>query len=90
MKLLLSPSFVRAAKKICRTNPELDQDIQLTLQLLERDIFNTKLGTHKLKGNRGIWSCKVAYDARILFRFVDEGSEKAILLLTVGTHDDVY
>lgn len=91
MKLVRSPAFVRAAKKLCRTNPELDEDINLTLQLLQREMFHPKLVTHKLKGRHsGVWSCKVAYDTRVLFRFVEEDSERVILLLSVGAHDEVY
>jgi mRNA-degrading endonuclease YafQ of YafQ-DinJ toxin-antitoxin module len=91
MKLIPTPAFVRAAKKLIRTNSALDQDLELALNLLRLDVFHPKLGTHKLKGGQSSnWSCKVAYDARIIFRFVDEGGEKAILLLTIGSHDDVY
>jgi mRNA-degrading endonuclease YafQ of YafQ-DinJ toxin-antitoxin module len=46
-----------------------------------------------LKGElSGVWACTVDYDNRILFEFVknpDAGNEE-ILLLTLGTHDEVY
>lgn len=58
---------------------------------MESDIFHPKLRTHKLKDkDPEEWSCRVAYDLRIVFRFVNDESEKAILLLTVGTHDEIY
>lgn len=56
MKLINSPAFVRAAKKMCRANPAIEKDIELALKLLKLDLFHPKLGTHKLKGNRSdVW-----------------------------------
>jgi len=30
------------------------------------------------------------YDLRIVFEFVQQGGAEAILLLSIGTHDEVY
>lgn len=62
------------------------------MQLLSDDAFDPRLKTHKLKGELdGVWACSAGYDLRILFEFVtgDDAVER-ILLLTVGTHDEVY
>jgi mRNA-degrading endonuclease YafQ of YafQ-DinJ toxin-antitoxin module len=49
------------------------------------------LVTHKLSGDlAGVWACSAGYDLRIVFEFVDQEGTEAILLLTVGTHDEVY
>lgn len=51
------------------------------------------LHSHKLKGElAGAWACTVDYDNRILFEFAQnpESGEEEILLLTMGTHDEVY
>jgi mRNA-degrading endonuclease YafQ of YafQ-DinJ toxin-antitoxin module len=51
------------------------------------------LHSHKLKGElAGAWACTVDYDKRILFEFSQkpESGEEEILLLTMGTHDEVY
>ncbi|MCU0544961.1 MAG: type II toxin-antitoxin system mRNA interferase toxin, RelE/StbE family [Oscillatoriaceae cyanobacterium Prado104] len=84
---------MRNFKKLVRKNPELCPLIEATLELLSKDCFNPRLRTHKLTGDlSGIWSCSIDYDLRILFEFVtdpeDEG--EAILLLKMGTHDEVY
>jgi mRNA-degrading endonuclease YafQ of YafQ-DinJ toxin-antitoxin module len=45
----------------------------------------------KLKGKlSGSWACTVTYDLRIIFEFVREGEDDAILLMEIGTHDEVY
>ena len=61
------------------------------LALLANDAFHPRLRSHKLKGEfADSWACSVGYDLRIVLQFVRlEGSE-AVLLETVGTHDEVY
>jgi len=62
-----------------------------TLRLLEADVSDPRLKTHKLKGKwDGCWACSGGYDFRIIFEFVRRGEEEIISLLLVGTHDDVY
>jgi mRNA-degrading endonuclease YafQ of YafQ-DinJ toxin-antitoxin module len=50
VKLLPSPSFTRATKRILKRNPKFAEDLRNTLKLLEEDIFHPQLKTHKLKG----------------------------------------
>ena len=93
MKRLLLPSsaFLRAAKRIVKRDPSLAGPIQAALELLAEDAFHPQLRTHKLKGKlEGTWSCSAAYDLRILFNFVQHEEAEAILLDSVGTHDEVY
>jgi mRNA-degrading endonuclease YafQ of YafQ-DinJ toxin-antitoxin module len=65
--------------------------IEAALEKLADDAFDPRLKTHKLKGDlAGRWSASAAYDLRIIFRFVRHEQSESILLLSVGTHDDVY
>ena len=89
--LLRSNTFVRAAKSFIKRHPHCKDDLQDTLLLLSEDAFNPKLKTHKLKGDLlGSWACSVGYDLRIIFEFVDFENTEAILLQTLGSHDEVY
>jgi addiction module RelE/StbE family toxin len=89
--LLRSSAFVRAARRVVRRSPNGAQDIQAALELLAEDAFHPQLRTHKLKGRlEGSWACSAGYDLRIVFRFVHYEGAEAILLETVGTHEDVY
>lgn len=91
MKLLLSPSFTRAAKRLTKRNPKFIEELKNTLKLLEEDVFHPQLKTHKLKGIlEGSWASSAAYDLRIVFEIVRFENEDAILLQTIGTHDEVY
>lgn len=90
-RLLRSSAFVRAARKAIKKNPRVAADLVTALEALERDAFDPALRTHKLKGTlEGVWACSAGYDLRILFRFVSHNDVEAILLLTVGSHDEVY
>lgn len=91
--LVWSAAFVRALKRAVRHKPELRAGVERTLQQLAEDPFHPTLHSHKLKGKlAGAWACTVDYDNRILFEFVQnpESGEEEILLLTMGTHDEVY
>jgi mRNA-degrading endonuclease YafQ of YafQ-DinJ toxin-antitoxin module len=89
--LIRSSAFVRAAKHLLKKHPQLAKDLRITLEVMSEDVFDPKLKTHKLKGDlEGSWSCSAAYDLRIIFRFVQHEGSEAVLLQTVGTHDEVY
>ena len=93
MKLIWSQRFLRDLKRLVRRNPQIMREIEKTLQQLSEAPFNPSLKTHKLKGDlTGVWACSINYSNRILFEFVEdyETEEEAILLHTVGSHDDVY
>ncbi len=90
-RLLKSAAFIRAAKKLIRKNPPSAADLQATLELLTADAFHPTLKTHKLKGDfADCWACSAGYDLRIVFEFVPREGDETILLLSVGTHDEVY
>ncbi|MCV3212347.1 type II toxin-antitoxin system mRNA interferase toxin, RelE/StbE family [Plectonema radiosum NIES-515] len=91
--LIWSSTFVRAFKRLVKKNPELRPQIEQVLQQIAEDPFLPNLRTHKLKGDlSGRWSCSIDYSNRILFNFVtnSDSGEEEILLLTLGSHDDVY
>ncbi len=60
---------------------------------MERDIFAQGLGTHKLSGVlSGLWACSCGYDCRIVFSLETDTTtgNEVILLLDIGTHQEVY
>jgi len=74
-----------------RKHPQVANEIRNTLELLAEDAFYPRLRTHKLKGKlEGSWACSVGYDLRIVFSFVQYEGDEAILLETIGTHEEVY
>lgn len=90
-KLVRSRAFVRAAKRLLKKRPDVAEDLKAALELISEDALHPKLKSHKLKGElEGSWAASAGYDLRIVFQMVDYQGTEAILLLTVGTHDEVY
>lgn len=89
--LIQSPAFIRAARKYVKKRPTATAEIRSALALLAEDAFDPSLRTHKLKGSlANRWACSAGYDLRIVFEFVERDDDEVILLLTIGTHDEVY
>jgi mRNA interferase YafQ len=92
-RLIWTKRFTTAISRVIRKKPSLRSEVERTLNLLERDVFEPSLETHKLKGKlAGRWACTVERDVRIVFRFVQiEGEQQDVIqLLRIGTHDEVY
>ncbi|MFH0959296.1 MAG: type II toxin-antitoxin system mRNA interferase toxin, RelE/StbE family [Pseudomonadota bacterium] len=89
--LIRTNAFIRAARRTVKKQPHIIVDMQKTLELLTEDAFHPLLKTHKLKGYlEGSWACSINFELRIIFKFVNYEGEEAILLETVGTHEEVY
>jgi mRNA interferase YafQ len=91
--LVLTPKFKRAFRKFVKRNSDLQQRIEETLQQMEADVFAPTLGTHKLSGKLdGLQSCSCGYDCRVVFSIEQDPETKSevIVLLDIGTHDEIY
>jgi mRNA-degrading endonuclease YafQ of YafQ-DinJ toxin-antitoxin module len=92
-KIIVSSKFKRAFRKFARRNTLLQARIEETITELSGDVFNPSLGTHKLEGKlSGLLSCSCGYDCRIIFSIEtdEESGETLIILLDVGSDDEVY
>lgn len=93
MNIAWTPKSLRSFKRLIRKDPNLRPLIEQALLQLAEDPFCPSLRTHKLKGElANVWSCLIDYNYRILFEFFEntEDQQEAILLLNLGTHDEVY
>jgi len=90
-ELIRSTAFVRAMRRLLKKRRNLTADLRNTLERLEADAFDPHLKTHKLTGDLDeVWASSAGFDLRILFEFVEHEGSEAILLMTIGTHDEVY
>lgn len=92
-KLVLSTKFKRAFRKFVKGNSTLQKRIEDILQQMETDVFASKLATHKLSGKlSGLQACSCGYDCRIVFSIEKDVTtqREVIVLLDIGTHDEVY
>ena len=91
--LVLTAKFKRSFRKFARRDAILQKRIENALRKMKADVFAANLSTHKLSGELfGLWACSCGYDCRIVFSIEkDKGTGKeVILLLDIGTHDEVY
>lgn len=89
--LLRSPAFGRDLKRWLKSHPESAEAIEATLEQLSADPGHTSLRTHKLRGPLADYrACSAGYDLRIVFEYAKHDGQEAILLLALGTHDEVY
>lgn len=92
-RLAWDTSFRRAFKRRTRNDPSAQDRIYRVLEKLAEDPFHPTLKTHKLSGQlKGLWACWVEYDCRIIFTFEPnpEAQEATLVLIDLGTHDEVY
>ncbi len=87
-EVVWTAAFVRAAKKFVQQHPELQERFVAVLRDLEEDPFQPHLKYHLFGGNlKGIPAVSVTYNYRITFTL--QVTEKEIILLDVGSHDEV-
>jgi len=92
-RLAWDNSFCRVFKQKTRRDRILQERIFDVLDQLLLAPFYPTLSTHKLSGHlQGLWACWVEYDCRIIFAFETdlETGEELIVLVDLGTHDEVY
>lgn len=92
-ELVLTPRFERAFRRLIAKNPSLQSQIETTLRRMAENIADSRLKTHRLSGQlAGLHACSVAYDCRIVFskqKHHKTGAE-TLLLINIGTHEEVY
>ena len=89
--LIRSPAFGRDLRKWLKAHADTATSIEATLEQLSADATHPSLRTHKLRGSlAGCWACSAGYDLRIVFEYTQHEGQEAILLLALGTHDEVY
>ena len=80
--------FKRSYKKRVRNNSRLKKKFWEKMEIFLENPFSPQLRTHKLSGKlAGQWAFSVDDDCRIVFEFV---GEDRVLLIDVGSHDEVY
>ena len=86
-----SPAFERDLRSWLKSRPGTAAAMVACLEQLATDATHASLRTHKLRGTlAGCWASRVDYDLRIVFEYAQHEGSEAIVLLSLGTHDQVY
>ena len=88
IKIFWDQGFKKTYQKKVKNNPTLKKRFWKGMGLFSKEPFHPTLRTHKLIGKLGgLWAFSVAYDCRVIFRFLN-GDE--VLLIDIGGHEEVY
>ena len=88
-QLIYPDSYIKRAKKFLRKHPEIHTQYRKTLELLELNPWHPSLRLHDLGGRlKGLSSVSINMSYRIVLELVIKDEE--IILINIGSHDQVY
>ena len=86
---IFTDSYKKRAKRFAQKHPELKEPYRKTLQLLAFNPYHPSLRIHPLKGKLSAQhSVSINLSYRITLEILI--TEKEIILVNVGSHEDVY
>lgn len=90
MYVVVTPEqFLRVARKFFGQHPDLKPHFAKLLDELQRDPYQSGLRLHALSGKlTGCYAVSLTYSYRITLTLMM--TEKEIVLLDIGSHDEVY
>lgn len=90
MYVIVTPEqFLRLARKFFRQHPDLKARFAGLLDDLQKDPFQPGLKLHALSGKLdGCYAVSLTYSYRITLTLMV--TEREIILLDIGSHDEVY
>jgi addiction module RelE/StbE family toxin len=87
--LVMPQQFLRQARKFFKKHPDLRPPFARLLEDLQRDPFQPPLGLHPLTGKlAGCHAVRLTYSYRVTLTLLI--TEQEIVLLDIGSHDEVY
>lgn len=88
-KIIYTDSYNKRAARFIKKHPDLIGQYEKVLKLLELNPFHPSLKIHKLSGRLDdLYSVSINISYRMTMEFLI--SEKTIIPVKIGTHDEVY
>lgn len=88
-QLVFTETYLKREKEFLQKHKELIPAYKKVLRLLELNPEHPSLRLHKLKGKfKETYSISITMQYRIILKFSVAGNE--IVLIDIGSHDDVY
>jgi addiction module RelE/StbE family toxin len=87
--IVTTESFLRRAGKFLKKHPDLRERFANVVDDLKQDPFAPHLAYHPLGGKlKDVQAVSVTYEYRIILRI--EVTDQEIILLDIGSHEEVY
>jgi len=88
-RVIYTKSYLKRAAKFAKRHPDLLAQYEKALKLLELNPFHPSLRLHRLSGSLSdLHSISINISYRITLEFLIEDGK--IILVNVGSHDEVY
>ncbi len=88
-ELIYTENYIKRAKKFIKKHPELINQYEKTLKLLEINPLHPSLRLHKLKGKLSdLYSVSINITYRISMEFII--NKDIIIPVDVGSHNNTY
>ena len=88
-KIHFSKKYEKKAKKFFKKHSNLKEKYKKTIQILATNPYHPSLRLHKLQGRLNkFYSISLDMEHRIIIDFIIV--DKEIILIDIGTHDEVY
>ena len=88
-KILQSDKYLKKAAKFFKKHPNLLNKYTKTIKQMEKDPFYPSLRLHKIKGDLSeYYSVSIDMSYRIVIDLII--TDKEIILLDIGSHDEIY
>jgi len=88
-KLIETSLYRKRVKKFLKKHPQIFSKYKKTIFFLETNPYHPSLRLHKLQGNLNEYhSISIDMDYRIIIDFIIVNDE--IILIDIGSHDEVY
>ena len=88
-ELIYTENYIKRAKKFIKKHPELINQYEKTLKLLEINPLHPSLRLHKLKGKLSdLYSVSINITYRISMEFII--NKDIIIPVDVGSHNNIY
>jgi addiction module RelE/StbE family toxin len=89
IKIIYSDSYKKKAKKFIKKHPDLVQQYEKTIELLELNPHHPSLRMHKLTGKLSdLYSVYINITYRLSIEFLIQ--DEKIIPVDIGTHEEVY
>lgn len=87
--ILYDAAFEKRFEKYKKRLTDAEKDkLRIKLRIFKENIFDSRLKTHKLKGNlSNYYSFSVSYSHRIVFKILKDGG---VYFMEIGSHDVCY
>lgn len=87
LRIETTPRFERRLTAFLKSHPDLRERTQTLIDRIAANPFDPRNKTHKLSGKlKEFWGADITWSYRVVFLLNDE----CIMLVNVGSHDEVY